>query len=247
MEKMNILVLTGYCGDRFSRAGSLSAANKNEYAAKHGYDFLCLRSTYCGYKDPVSWLKIEWIQKNLKNYDWIFWSDADSVITNQEIKLEDIINNKFVRPESVMVSPEVHSISVKLPELLQSSYIIAYDDYSPCMGNFLIKNTVWSEKFIVEILRLKEKYYNNTIWDNRAQDYLFSEAPSMMGCVDFVPQKALNSGIFQWTKGDFMLHFYATAEKWRLEKLIETAIKTPLSIFNVFNECELQLGRQKIF
>lgn len=247
---MKILVLTGYCGERFYRAGALSANNKNEYAAKHGYDFFCLRSTYCDYKDPVSWLKIEWIQKNLKNYDWIFWSDADSVITNQEIKLEDIINNKFTRPTKINVSPGPEPISIDLPRLKESNYIVAYDDYSPCMGNFLIKGkgADRSGLFLELILNLKSKYYNDPIWDNRAQDYLFSiNDCHILEYVDFVPQKALNSGIHQWTKGDFVLHFYATSEKWRLEKLIETAIKTPLSIFNVFNECELQLGRQKIF
>lgn len=221
---MKILVLTGYCGPRFEKAGLISSTTKFNYATKHGYDFLLLNSSYQDYKDPVSWFKIEWLRDNLKNYDWVFWSDADALIMNQNIKLEDLINFASARPSSLWISPVRTPIQVELPELVEKNYIIAYDDYSPCMGNFLIKNSAWSHEFLNKILSLKQKYLNDDIWDNRSQDFLLYSEKDLLKYIDFVPQKALNSGIHQYTDGDFVLHWYATAEKWRLEAALELSL-----------------------
>lgn len=240
---MNILVLTGYHGNKYSIAGPISSRNKSDYASKHGYDFLCLRSSYKEYKDPISWHKIEWIRKNIDNWDWIFWSDADAVITNNDIKLEDLINCKAKRPETLNVSPVAIPQKIEIPPEISTDYVIAYDDYSPCMGNFLIKNSVWSKLFFDKILALKSRFYNDPIWDNRAQDYLFDKERELTSHVKFIPQNLINSGVHQFKQGDFLIHFFATAEKWRLERFVNVAANNPNNIIEEFNKCEVLMGR----
>ena len=69
--------------------------NNEEYCSKHNYVW----KQYCGVKDknrPTNWSKIGYILEELENkYDWIFWIDADAMIMNHSIKLEDFINNDY--------------------------------------------------------------------------------------------------------------------------------------------------------
>lgn len=210
---MKILVYTGFDNNKgYYETGLISGPNKAEYAFRHGYDFLCSRN-YEGYDRPLSWFKIRKILELLPNYDYIFWSDADAVITNYLIKLEDIINAPVQRQPTVKISPDnfpgCEPIEVPLPELTQPNYIIAQDNYSPCMGNFIIRNCEWSHNFFVSIYN-QIQFMNDPIWDNRAQDYLFQQKSDLMKFVKFIPKKSINSMIHDWTIGDFMIHLAAT-------------------------------------
>lgn len=59
------------------------------YARKHGYDLIFdfegEGGTYC---------KIDMLQREIRtqNYDWLWWIDYDTLITNYTVKLEDIIH-----------------------------------------------------------------------------------------------------------------------------------------------------------
>lgn len=211
---MNILILTGYTGfrhdNKFFEAGKITAQNKFNYAMKHGYNFHVFRSDYQIYKDPVSWYKIEWMEKHLSEYDYIFWSDADVLITNSDIKIEDLIERNIERPSDVMLSPVWHPARFKCPALESVDYVVSADDYSPCMGNFIIKNSEWGHKMLASILSLKDRFYNDNIWDQRAQDSLFANNNFLMKNVKFLPKRSLNAMIPDWQDGDFLIHFPAT-------------------------------------
>lgn len=42
---------------------------------------------------PPAWSKIPAIRNSLRNYDWVFWLDSDTLIMNNKFKLENIIPN----------------------------------------------------------------------------------------------------------------------------------------------------------
>lgn len=207
---MKILVYTGFDDNKgYKETGLISAPNKAEYAFRHGYDFLCNRN-YVGFDRPISWFKIKEILRLLPRYDYIFWSDADAVITNLTLSLEKhLINSTIIRPEYVNVSPSIEPEPVKTSHLVNTDYIIAYDDYSPCMGNFIIKNTPWAIKFF-EAIYNQTQFMNDPIWDNRAQDWLIYNNPTLTENIKFVPKGHINSMIHDWKEGDFMIHFAAT-------------------------------------
>lgn len=76
--------------------------SKEIYARKYGYDFIIatqkLEDCY-GIKPSrdleCAWTKIALISRILDSYDWVFWSDADSIILNFDIPLEDFIDEEF--------------------------------------------------------------------------------------------------------------------------------------------------------
>lgn len=206
---MKIAVLTGFNDDNgYKETGLISGPNKAKYAMMHGYDFICTRN-YTGYNRPISWFKIKYILELMNKYDYIFWSDADAVITNPNIKIENLIDISVPRQECVYLSPKAVPEKVKLPELKETNYIIAQDEYSPCMGNFIIKSSSWSYWFFNHIYE-QVRFLNDPIWDNRAQDDLFFNMPSTMEYVKFLPKKMINSMIPDWSSGDFLIHFAAT-------------------------------------
>ncbi len=40
---------------------------------------------------PASWSKIRAVKHHLKQYDWVFWVDADTLITNSSKKVESLL------------------------------------------------------------------------------------------------------------------------------------------------------------
>jgi hypothetical protein len=68
------------------------------YCAKHGYEFVweteeTKDGVYVEGDRDIPWYKIKLLQKCLdsSDADFIVWNDADSIIVNPDIKLEDII------------------------------------------------------------------------------------------------------------------------------------------------------------
>ena len=70
------------------------------YANKHGYDL------QVDYEGSGPWHKLNMIQNaiNKQRYDWIWWMDFDTLITNKTIKIADIIEEtleKHQDPNSI--------------------------------------------------------------------------------------------------------------------------------------------------
>lgn len=75
-----------------------------DYAKKHGYDL------FVDYeqdnKRGLMWHKFEMVQQvvNTSNYDWVWWMDFDTLITNTNTKLESIIGEALANatePEEI--------------------------------------------------------------------------------------------------------------------------------------------------
>ncbi|KAJ7522961.1 hypothetical protein O6H91_18G032800 [Diphasiastrum complanatum] len=109
----------------------LVTPNKKSYVQRHGYDFIDA-SDLLDKSRPPSWSKILAVRKHLANFDWIFWTDADSLVTNPSIALEDIIgsivgNANFEDMPDLIVTEDVTGVNA---------------------GMFFVKNSKWSEVFL---------------------------------------------------------------------------------------------------
>ena len=129
---MNIALLTFECPPADYR--SLSFSNKEKYCAKHGYVFL--RHTERLSDRPPPWDKIKYLKRHIDQYDWIFWTDSDSVIINDDVRLETFINN-------------------------EKDLIIQMDESSQGLkeinsGQFFIKNSEWGKWFLNEVWNNKK-------------------------------------------------------------------------------------------
>tara|TARA_B100000287_G_scaffold400574_1_gene419916 strand:+ start:7131 stop:7832 length:702 start_codon:yes stop_codon:yes gene_type:complete len=134
-NNLNICVLSFATGNIWSWAASVFKNNK-EYCEKHGYKW----SGHYGLKDPnrpTNWSKIAYILDEMKNgYDWIFWIDADAMIMNHKIKVEDLIDNDY-------------------------DFAVSHSPCGWCTGTWFINNNNYSKE-LLEYTYSKEDFINHS-------------------------------------------------------------------------------------
>ncbi|XP_002964665.2 uncharacterized alpha-1,2-galactosyltransferase C637.06 [Selaginella moellendorffii] len=109
----------------------LVSPNKQRYAAMHGYGFIDA-SDVLDAERPPSWSKIKAVRKHLGSYDWIFWNDADSLVTNFAVTLEEVVSSTLgdVKYED-------------RPDLIITQDVTGFN-----AGMFFIRDSAWSRDFL---------------------------------------------------------------------------------------------------
>lgn len=191
---MKIAVLTICLGEDYQKKWGSAAVSKEMYSKKNGYDFIYIKETMDSTRKP-HWTKIKALQKHLKDYDWIFHSDADAHIMNYDIKLEDIIK-KYGKKSFMLISEDKNMIN---------------------SGNFLLKNTELAHKFLNDVyasyppkpiqmgqmvMRLNDQY----------GIYVNYKKKEYKKKIKTIPQRVFNSYPCaccgdKYIAGDFLIHF----------------------------------------
>jgi len=225
--------------------------NRRQYCDEHDYFF----RTYSNSFDsrPANWSKFKIILELFEvgasrsrggTLDWVLWTDSDAVITNQKIKLEEIIDNNF-------------------------DLILTEDCYAYNTGVFLIKNSILSKKLLYECLE-KEQYIGHP-WEDQAALVEVLESSNNYK-VKVLPQRTLNSypaqeshkGWFtvvnekqyhwnaekakagEYEKGDFIIHFAGFSEEEKSKSVLSLLRKKNLCMLSFATE-DIGLYAKKIF
>lgn len=198
-KKLKIAIVSLY-DQGYKHIGQYSDENKKKYAEKHGYDVFIYHNALDATR-PAAWSKILAIQKHLKDYDWIYWSDADSLIMNTDIKLESFIDDNV----DLIISKECYHGFLNT-------------------GSFLIKNTGWSHILLKRIYD-QSQFINHSLWEQKALAYLLQVDKTILAHLKIVEQRVLNSNygytnaIRCWyKKGDFIVHFFGPCDKEKFMK-----------------------------
>ncbi|XP_068639527.1 alpha-1,2-galactosyltransferase gmh3-like [Aristolochia californica] len=205
--------------------------NKKAYAEKGGYEFID-SSNLIDHSRPPSWSKILAVRSCLRNYDWVFWNDADTLVTNSSISLENIL-------QSVIGDSDFESS----PDLILTEDVTGVN-----AGTFFVRRSNWSQEFL-------DTWWNQTSFvrfgssksgDNDALKNLISVLPSdaLAKHVRISPMQCLFNS-YPWfpswktayrlvtspsiiwkgtySNGDFMVHLAGLDEKrrWAAEILRE--------------------------
>lgn len=200
----NIALVTVAIGSHYYEATLPGILSKERYCALHGYDFICFPEMLDLSRLPP-WQKIKAVEQALQQYDWILWSDADSIIMNEEISLEDLIDEEY-------------------------SFIICFDEVSHVVnsGQFLIKNEDKSFDFLDRVYS-KQEYLNHPWWENAAIIEALKEDAFSTGFAKILPQRKMNSFAFEvcghnlqacYQPGDFIIHFPSIRDLPILKKLM---------------------------
>ena len=72
----------------------ISLPNKRRYCKARGYSFFVHDSPYDPDVAPV-WQKIQCILQHLDDFELVFWSDADALVMNFDVRLERIVGEEF--------------------------------------------------------------------------------------------------------------------------------------------------------
>ena len=134
----------------------------------HKYDLIICNKNLMpkNSKKHLVWSKIPFVLSFIKKYDWIFCSDADTLINREDIRLEDIINEN---PNKDLILNEDD-----LPQgwkkkgfnlMLNDNAVNQMYKRKPLVttSDFLLKNTDWSINILNKCLLLKEKINDNIL------------------------------------------------------------------------------------
>ncbi|XP_077241981.1 alpha-1,2-galactosyltransferase gmh3-like [Tasmannia lanceolata] len=137
--------------------------NKREYAEKGGYDFIDA-SDLIDISRPPSWSKILAVRSQLQNYDWVFWNDADTLVTNSSISLERIL-------QAVVGNKDFQSS----PDLILTEDITGVN-----AGIFFVRRSQWSLDFLNTWWNLTAfvRLGSSKSGDNDALKYMIRSLPS---------------------------------------------------------------------
>ena len=91
-----------YYTSDYAHSVSFGTWSKELYAKKHGYDFYIAKeklTTFRGHDQTrdleAAWSKLPLVHCLLDEYDWVFWTDADSLILDFDIQLESFLDEEY--------------------------------------------------------------------------------------------------------------------------------------------------------
>lgn len=154
---MKIAVLTLVIGTNYKEAVQKALDSKEEYCKKNGYDFIIGDESIYDSSRPIAWSKIKLIQKYLDEYDYIFSSDADVVIMNDNIKLEEFINTYLIDDYKLLLTKDWQNLNT---------------------GNMILKNCKEIHTLLDDIYK-QTKYINNGWWEQSAFIFLYNQTVSI--------------------------------------------------------------------
>lgn len=225
---MKIALVTAY-NNNFEEVGSLSSENKILYCSKQGYDFVrsdCIPDE----RFAFNWVKPLAINKLMDNYDYIMWSDADSIITNMTIRIEDFIGES---PDSLIIAGR-YIMDMK-NQVDTRTYMLS--EYPPAvhhLGNFIVKCSQESKYIMNRIYQLRDTGIDsigNKLYEEHALYILLKNDAGIRDKVHTVSLKrllTLNPGEYSekmnlpiHTTGDYIAHFISTPNDKRVSLIHE--------------------------
>lgn len=186
-----IAFVTMAVGEEYRESVEKSIENKRAYAAKHGYDFICLTDLIDPTR-PVTWNQIAALKQVMEKgkHKWVFWCDADALIMNFAVKIEELIYDQF-------------------------DWIISLDQALARYhsGQMLLKNSPWTREFLERIYQ--DKRYKD-VWrgELRSLVELWHEDPQVQKHLQLLPQRMCNAlpadvcadSRVAYQRGDFIIH-----------------------------------------
>lgn len=221
---MKIAICSVSIGEEYNKKCWVRFAKNNHlsYCAKHNYDYI-LR-TAAKTNRSAQWEKLDLIYQTMlsNKYDYIFWTDTDSIFTNFNITLENIINKagqkyNFIFSGDTNIINTGHFIFKSCPWSLSELKKI-WNIY-PANYGMLADNAafaVWlaggngsmSHDEQVKYYKSVDKGYMNPpveekIKNGQVQEYVCRELNKYC---KLIPKRAINSYEVDFEKGDFIFH-----------------------------------------
>jgi hypothetical protein len=211
---MNICVVSLY-DDNYKELADITLENNcREYCKIHNYDCHIKKDNFG--LEHLGFEKIRLLLELLKTnkYDWIYWRGADTLITNFQIKLENLIDPNY----HFLISLDVHGINSDSLFIKNSPQgiklfedILSYSNTAPeeqLVINYLYGNNQDIIKLIPQKLM---NSYNYSL-------YTSEEPWNVYGVQHECTPKQDQLGYYGgWDIGDFLLHWPGIRNDKRIE------------------------------
>ena len=211
-KPLRIAVVTIIAGEQYYKRYFNAIKIKQKYCKYHNYEFIYekLKSDH----NKKGWMKMYKLREILysNKYDYIFISDADVVITNRDIRIEDLIL-KYMGNKSIILSTDFNSINT---------------------GNMIWKCDDNSKKFINQIFfvgcrkirySVFKPFFPKGVYEQPSIIYLYNTNQDCKKFIKIIPQFEINSYLklkirknclkkvcnkynrCHWQPNDFLIHF----------------------------------------
>jgi hypothetical protein len=205
-----MIILTLAIGVDYRKSLKKALDSKRIYANKHGYKYIEANEESWDRTRPVAWSKVDLVLTHLNKLpdgELVWLSDADVLITNMDLKVED------------------HVLPL-LPEDKDLLFI-----YDAChhlnSGNVLMRNSPWLRDFWTRVNNRTEFTYH-IWWENMAMIKIMEENKKDQNKIQVTNKhKLFNAYIMGlpneplWEQGDFLVHFAGIYDSDKMKKFIE--------------------------
>jgi galactosyl transferase GMA12/MNN10 family/Methyltransferase domain len=189
-KNATVAIVTIAVGQDYQNRVSPGIESKRAYCKQHGYDFICCQDSL----DPsrhIYWSKILLALQVMDNpnLEWIVWMDADTLIMNHGITIEDIVEEK-------------------------NHFLISIDRCGVNTGVFFIRNCAWSVQFLRNVYNRTDCFSH--CFPEQTAVALELEKMEFRSHARIVPQRIFNSYPSEiigyslnstYQSGDFIIHF----------------------------------------
>jgi len=203
-------ILTLAIGNDYRKALRKALESKQLYANKHGYTFLQGGEEYWDRHRPIAWSKVGFllsILNKLEDGQLVWLSDADVLITNLELKIEDHV----------------------LPLLPPNKDLLFI--YDAChhlnSGNVLMRNSKWLRDYWTRV-NLRTDCTYHIWWENMAMIKELEENSGDQEKIQITKEhKKFNAYLMGkegeplWEPKDFLVHFAGIYNPGKMETLIQ--------------------------
>lgn len=206
---MRILVLTLCIGEDYRRSLVNCLKSKEEYCKKQSYDYVLGGEEWWDRTRPISWSKIKfllhYLRTNSSCYDLIFMSDADVLITNYDIRLEDVINEVFPANKLFLLSED------------------ACGNWNS--GNIMVRPGDWTIDFLERVWARTDDIYH-IWWESKAIQDILMESLADKEKAEISKKHWLFNAYLRglpeqrlWNPGDFLVHFAGVYDPKKIGEL----------------------------
>lgn len=195
---MKIAIASMYNEDFKELAKLTHIGNKVKYAEKHGYP-ISVKTNGFSIEENINFSKMRLILDMFNTgIDWVFWLDADAMITNFDIKLESFIDNDY----HFILTEDINGINA---------------------GSFFIRNSKEGREYFQHCLNDAPTYSRIEMYDNK---WMWDTYEQYKPIIKVVQQNRFNSYNYKfykhysnrenwddaykngnWNPGDFVIHW----------------------------------------
>ena len=184
----------------------LSLSNKFEYAQQHNYDLIVHYSAATKDINLPVWYNLDMIEDTIKKkqYEWIWWIDFDSLITNKEIKLETIIaealnmtTKEHAQNIDMILTVDCNGLNIGSMIFRSTPLLIPFlETVRQCIKNTLQHQQICIQDLLNMHISSELKVNNRYI---RIPQWKINAYPKEILCYD---EKEMS-----WQNGMFVVHF----------------------------------------